>query len=98
MLNCALAPALQIRRLKARRGWTIPTKGDFVGHFGRRRDEDIENRRSVGALNPSDRRTANAIAEIGNNIKAMPLHPIFAPGVETLGRAALLSGILCRLQ
>lgn len=53
---------------------------------------------SVGVLDPADGRTAGAIAEIGRQIKAMPPHRIFAPGVEVLGRAALLSGILCRLQ
>jgi predicted nucleic acid-binding protein len=53
---------------------------------------------TVGVLNPSDARTAGAIAEIGKQIKAMPPHRIFAPDMEVLGRAALLSGILCRLQ
>jgi hypothetical protein len=28
----------------------------------------------------------------------MPPHRIFVPDIEVLGRAALLSGILCRLQ
>jgi predicted nucleic acid-binding protein len=53
---------------------------------------------TVGVLNPLDARTAGAIAEIGKQIKAMPPHRIFAPDIEVLGRAALLSGILCRLQ
>jgi len=53
---------------------------------------------AVGVLNPSDARTAGAVAAIGRQIKAMPPHRIFAPDVEVLGRAALLSGILCRLQ
>ena len=53
---------------------------------------------AVGVLSPSDPRTARAVAEIGKQIKAMPPHRIFAPDVETLGRAALLSGILRRLQ
>jgi predicted nucleic acid-binding protein len=53
---------------------------------------------TVGVLNPSDTRTAGVIAEIGSQIKAMPPHRIFAPDAEVLGRAALLSGILCRLQ
>jgi predicted nucleic acid-binding protein len=52
----------------------------------------------VGALKPSDVRTAGVIAEIGKQIKAMPAHRIFAPDIEVLGRAALLSGILCRRQ
>lgn len=53
---------------------------------------------SIGVLDPSDVRTAGAIAEIGRHIKAMPPHRIFAPDVDVLGRAALLSGIVCRLQ
>jgi hypothetical protein len=53
---------------------------------------------TVGVLNPSDARTVAAIDEIGKQIKAEPPPRIFAPDVEVLGRAALLSGILCRLQ
>jgi hypothetical protein len=53
---------------------------------------------TVGVLSPSDARTARVIAEIGKQIRAMPPHRIFAPDTEVLGRAALLSGILCRLQ
>jgi predicted nucleic acid-binding protein len=53
---------------------------------------------TVGVLSPSDARTAGVIAEIGKQIRAMPPHRIFAPDTEVLGRAALLSGILCRLQ
>lgn len=53
---------------------------------------------TVGVLNPSDARTANVIDVIGKQIRAMPPHRIFAPDTEVLGRAALLSGILCRLQ
>jgi hypothetical protein len=53
---------------------------------------------TVGALSPSDRRTAAVVAEIGRQIRAMPPHRVFAPDTEVLGRAALLSGILCRLQ
>jgi hypothetical protein len=53
---------------------------------------------TVGVLCPSDPRTSGVIAEIGKQIKAMPPHRIFAPDTEVLGRAALLSGILCRLQ
>ncbi len=54
--------------------------------------------RTVGVLNPSDARTATVIDVIGKQIKAMPPHRIFAPDAEVLGRAALLSRILCRLQ
>ena len=53
---------------------------------------------TVGVLNPSDARTAGVIAEIGKQINSMLPHRIFAPEVEILGRAPLLSGILCRLQ
>lgn len=53
---------------------------------------------AVGVLSPSDPRTTRAVAAIGKQIKAMPPHRVFAPDVEILGRAALLSGILCRLQ
>ena len=53
---------------------------------------------TVGVLGPSDARTAGVVAEIGKQIEAMPPHRIFAPDEEVLGRAALLSGILCRLQ
>jgi hypothetical protein len=53
---------------------------------------------TVGVLNPSDARTVGVIAEIGRQIKAMPPHRLFAPDVDVLGKAALLSGILCRLQ
>jgi predicted nucleic acid-binding protein len=53
---------------------------------------------AVGALDPSDARTAGAVDEIGKQIKAMPPHRVFAPDVEVLGRGALLSGILCRIQ
>jgi hypothetical protein len=58
----------------------------------------VGGRAAVGVLNPSDARTAGVINEIGKQIRAMPPHRIFAPDVEVLGRAALLSGIPCRLQ
>ena len=53
---------------------------------------------AVGVLDPDDRRTPGAIAEIRGLIRSMPPHRIFAPDVDMLGRAALLSGIVCRLQ
>ena len=52
----------------------------------------------VGRLDPSDRRSASAIARIRGAIRAMPAHRTFAPDVDTLARAAILSGILCRTQ
>ena len=53
---------------------------------------------TVGVLDRSDARTADVIDVIGRQIRAMPPHRIFAPDIEVLGRAALLSGMLCRLQ
>ncbi len=53
---------------------------------------------AVGVLHPSDRRTVSVITAIGKQIKAMPQHRVFVPDSELLGRAALLSGILCRVQ
>ena len=53
---------------------------------------------TVGVLSPTDRRSAGVITAIGGLIKAMPPHRIFAPDTDVLGRAAPLSGILCRVQ
>jgi len=53
---------------------------------------------TVDVLSPSDARTATVIDVIGKQIRGMPPHRIFAPDTDVLGRAALLSGILCRLQ
>jgi hypothetical protein len=53
---------------------------------------------AVGGLSPDDRRTPAAIAEIRGLIRSMLPHRIFAPDVDVLGRAALLSGIVCRLR
>ncbi len=49
-------------------------------------------------LNPADRRTPAAVGEIRRQVRAMPAHRVFTPDPDVLGRAALLSGILCRLQ
>ncbi|MEN3950496.1 DNA-binding protein [Iodidimonas sp. SYSU 1G8] len=53
---------------------------------------------TVGVLSPADPRSAAAIAEIRRQIRAMPAHRVFTPDPDVLGRAALLSGMLCRLQ
>lgn len=53
---------------------------------------------TVGVLDPGDRRTPAAVAAIRGLVRSMPSHRLFAPDVEVLGRAALLSGVLCRLQ
>lgn len=53
---------------------------------------------TVGVLDPNDRRTPAVVAAIRGLVRSMPPHRVFAPNIEVLGRAALLSGILCRLQ
>jgi predicted nucleic acid-binding protein len=53
---------------------------------------------TVGVLNPDDRRTSAAVAEIRGLIRSMPPYRIFTPDPDVLARAALLAGILCRLQ
>lgn len=53
---------------------------------------------AVGVLDPADPRTASAITNIGRQIEDMPEHRLFKPDADILGRAALMSGILCRLQ
>ena len=53
---------------------------------------------AVGVLDPHDHRTPGAVAEIRSLIRSMPPHRIFVPDADVLGRAALLSGIVCRLQ
>jgi hypothetical protein len=53
---------------------------------------------TVGVLDPDDRRTAAVVDAISRQIQAMPEHRVFAPDSEVLGRAALLAGILSRLQ
>lgn len=53
---------------------------------------------TVGVLDPADARSSGVIAEIRKQILDMPPHRIFTPDSDNLGKAALLSGILCRLQ
>lgn len=53
---------------------------------------------TVGMLDPADRRTSGVIAVIRSYIQAMPEHRVYVPDADTLGKAALLSGMLCRIQ
>lgn len=53
---------------------------------------------TVGVLDPGDRRTPAVVDAICGQIDAMPEHRIFTPDAEVLGRAAILAGILSRLQ
>ncbi len=53
---------------------------------------------TVGVLDPGDPRTASVVDEIRTHIQAMRPHRTFAPDPDVLGKAAMLSGIICRQQ
>ncbi len=53
---------------------------------------------TVGVLDPTDSRTPAVIALIRDAIRSMPAHRTVVPDADLLGRAALLSGMLSRLQ
>lgn len=53
---------------------------------------------TVGVLDPSDSRSARAVSAVGTQIKMMRRHRVCTPDADVLGRAALLSGVLCRLR
>jgi hypothetical protein len=53
---------------------------------------------TIGVLDPKDRRTAAVVGAVRDQIEAMPDHRVFLPDANVLGRAALLAGILSRLQ
>jgi hypothetical protein len=53
---------------------------------------------TLAVLDPDDPRTAAVVEAVTDHIQAVPEHRVFAPDAEVLGRAALLAGILSRLQ
>lgn len=53
---------------------------------------------TIGVLDPNHPQTKTAIRQIRTVLQAMRPHRVFAPDPDLLGRAALLSGMLCRLQ
>ena len=53
---------------------------------------------TVGVLDPKDDRSPTVIDAIRTIVLSMPAHRTFAPDADVLGRAALLSGMICRLQ
>ncbi|HMN85175.1 MAG TPA: DNA-binding protein, partial [Bauldia sp.] len=53
---------------------------------------------TVGVLDPAHPGTRGVVRQIGILLRGMPAHRVFTPDADVLGRAALLSGILCRLQ
>jgi hypothetical protein len=53
---------------------------------------------TVGVLDPNDDRSPTVIDPIRTIVLSMPTHRTFVPDADVVGRAALLSGIICRLQ
>lgn len=53
---------------------------------------------AIGVLHPGDPRTKTVVRGVRGQIAAMPNHRVFTPDGDVLGRAALLAGILSRLQ
>jgi len=53
---------------------------------------------TVGVLDPKDDRSPAVIDAIRTLVLSMPAHRTFVPDADVLGRAALLSGMSCRLQ
>jgi len=53
---------------------------------------------SVGRLDPADPRTRKAVENIGRAIKLMRPHRLFEPDADIAGRAAMLGGLLSRVQ
>ena len=53
---------------------------------------------TIGRLDPKDRRTPNVVSQISGLIRAMPPHRIVSPEPDTLAKASLMAGLLCRLQ
>ncbi|WP_445219680.1 type II toxin-antitoxin system VapC family toxin [Bradyrhizobium sp. Pa8] len=53
---------------------------------------------TIGVLDPQDGRSRTVLDAIRTLILSMPAHRTFVPDADVLGRAALLSGMICRLQ
>lgn len=53
---------------------------------------------TIGVLDPEDDRSPAIIDAIRTLVLSMPTHRTFVPDADVLGRAALLSGMICRLQ
>jgi hypothetical protein len=54
--------------------------------------------RTIGALDPEDGRSSAVVDVIRTLVLSMPAHRTFVPDADVLGRAALFSGMLGRLQ
>jgi hypothetical protein len=53
---------------------------------------------AIGVLDPEHGRSRAVIDAIRTLILSTPAHRTFVPDADVLGRAALLSGMICRLQ
>ena len=52
----------------------------------------------LGVLVPDDERTATVKSAIRKVIASMPDHRVIVPDLDVLGRAAILNGVICRIQ
>lgn len=52
----------------------------------------------IGALDPLDPRTASVVDRVRRQISGIARHRLQVPDADILGRAALLAGLVCRLQ
>jgi len=53
---------------------------------------------TIGVLDPEEGRSSAVVDVIRALVLSMPAHRTFVPDADVLGRSALLSGMLCRLQ
>ena len=79
------SPALIERLVQTRR----------IGHSTVAQQELLH---TIGVLKPDDPRTPGVISNFKARIVAMPEHRIYTPDADVLGRAAIIAGMLCRLQ
>ncbi len=53
---------------------------------------------TIGVLDPKDPRSPAVQKTVAEVIRSIPVHRILTPDADILGRAAVMSGVLCRLQ
>ncbi|MGP9819750.1 type II toxin-antitoxin system VapC family toxin [Salinarimonas sp. NSM] len=53
---------------------------------------------AIGALDPADPRSSKAIEAIRARLEDFDSHRLHVPDADILGRAALLAGVVCRVQ
>jgi predicted nucleic acid-binding protein len=52
----------------------------------------------LGALDPGDPRTSSVVERVRMQVAGIARHRLRVPDADVLGRAALLAGLVCRLQ